>query len=91
MMLDIGRRYGVNLSEVPMVTDTLRDLEAAAAAGCPPHLVLTGRAAGLDDATLARYVEKVPATRVHRNLGAFADWLLARDHVPDSTPGALGA
>ncbi|GAB4037624.1 MAG: D-glycero-beta-D-manno-heptose 1,7-bisphosphate 7-phosphatase [Rubrivivax sp.] len=91
MMLDIGRRYGVTLSEVPMVTDTLRDLEAAAAAGCPPHLVLTGRAAGLDEATLARYVEKVPATRVHRDLGAFADWLLARDHVADSGAGALDA
>ncbi len=91
MMLDIARRYGADLSEVPMVTDTLRDLEAAAAAGCPPHLVRTGRAAGLDDATLARYVEKVPATRVHRDLGAFADWLLARDQGADSAPGALGA
>lgn len=91
MMKDIGRRYGADLSEVPMVTDTLRDLEAAAAAGCPPHLVLTGRAAALDEATLARYVAKVPATRVHKDLGAFAEWLLARDQVVDSASGALGA
>ncbi len=91
MMNDIGRRYGADLSEVPMVTDTLRDLEAAAAAGCPPHLVLTGRAAALDEATLARYVAKVPATRVHKDLGAFAEWLLARDQVVDSASGALGA
>jgi len=90
MMLDIGRRYGADLDEVPVVADTLRDLQAAAAAGCPPHLVLTGRAEGLDDATLARIVEQVPATRVHRDLPAFADWLMDRDHVADSGAGALG-
>ena len=34
MMLDIGRRYGVDLRLVPMVCDTLRDLQAAQAADC---------------------------------------------------------
>jgi D-glycero-D-manno-heptose 1,7-bisphosphate phosphatase len=91
MMKDIVRRYGIAPDEVPMVVDTLRDLQAAAAAGCPPHLVRTGRAAGLDAPTVARFVELVPATRVHRDLGAFADWLLSSAHVPDSSPGALGA
>lgn len=91
MMKDIGRRYGIALEQVPMVVDTLRDLQAAAAAGCPPHLVQTGRAAALDDATLARFVELVPASQVHRDLGAFADWLLTRDHVADSGAGALGS
>jgi D-glycero-D-manno-heptose 1,7-bisphosphate phosphatase len=76
---------------VPMLCDTLRDLQAAAAAGCPPHLVLTGRAADLDDAALARMVEQVPTTRVHRDLAAFADWLLKKDHTADSAAGALGS
>ena len=89
MMLDVGRRYGADLSQVPVVGDTLRDLQAADAAGCPPHLVLSGRAAGLDDDALARIVEQVPATRVHGDLAAFAEWLLTRDHVVDSGPGAL--
>ncbi|MBC7941679.1 MAG: D-glycero-beta-D-manno-heptose 1,7-bisphosphate 7-phosphatase, partial [Chitinophagaceae bacterium] len=40
MLLDIGRRYGTDLAAVPMVGDTLRDLQAASAAGCEPHLVL---------------------------------------------------
>ena len=31
------------LAEVPMVGDSLRDLEAAAAAGAKPCLVLTGK------------------------------------------------
>jgi D-glycero-D-manno-heptose 1,7-bisphosphate phosphatase len=29
LMLDIGRRYGIDLKQVPMVADTLRDLQAA--------------------------------------------------------------
>ena len=32
MMLEIGRRYGIALEHVPMVADTLRDLQAASAA-----------------------------------------------------------
>jgi D-glycero-D-manno-heptose 1,7-bisphosphate phosphatase len=90
MMLDIGRRYGADLTEVPMVCDTLRDLQAAAAAGCPPHLVLSGRAAELDDEALARIVLQVPQTRVHRDLAAFADWLLQRGQTVDSAAAPLG-
>ena len=91
MMLDIGHRYGCDLAGVPVVGDTLRDLQAAAAAGCPPHLVLTGRAAALDAAALARFIEQVPAARVHKDLPAFVDWLLKKDHVADSGAGALDA
>ena len=89
MMKDIGYRYGADLSHVPMVCDTLRDLQAAQAGGCQPHLVLSGRAALLDEATLLRYVEQVPATQVHRDLDAFAEFLLQRDHHPDSSSGKL--
>ena len=89
MMRDIGQRYGVDLDTVPMVGDTLRDLEAAQAAGCEPHLVLTGRAAQLDEPTLARFLQLVPAACVHRDLAAFADHLLRRDHQVDSNVGEL--
>lgn len=89
MMRDIGHRYGADLRQVPMICDTLRDLQAARAAGCEPHLVLSGRAAALDDATIARFVEQVPGTTVHTSLGAFADFMLRRDHVEDSSPGEL--
>ena len=89
MMLDIARRYTMDLGGVPMVGDTLRDLQAAQAAGCEPHLVLSGRAAGLDDETLARYVEQVPGTVVHDHLGAFADHLMRREHSADSMAGDL--
>jgi len=42
MLHEIAYRFDVDLSQVPVVGDSLRDLEAAAAAGCQPWLVLTG-------------------------------------------------
>jgi D-glycero-D-manno-heptose 1,7-bisphosphate phosphatase len=89
MLLDIGRRYGVDLDLVPMVGDTLRDLLAAQAAGCEPHLVLTGRAAGIGDGQVRHMLAQVPGARVHADLAAFADFLLERDHVADSGVGRL--
>ncbi len=89
MMKDIGMRYGVDLHHVPMVCDTLRDLQAAQAAGCEPHLVCSGRAAALDEAQWQHILQQVPQTQRHASLGAFADHLLAREHIIDSAPGAL--
>ncbi|MBK9134785.1 MAG: D-glycero-beta-D-manno-heptose 1,7-bisphosphate 7-phosphatase [Betaproteobacteria bacterium] len=89
MMRDIGLRYGVDLRHVPMVCDTLRDLQAAQAAGCEPHLVESGRATGLNPEQVAQMVEKVPGTVVHSDLGAFAEFLLRRDHIDLSTHGSL--
>lgn len=76
LMKQIGQRYGVALADVPMVCDNPRDLEAAHAAGCRPHLVRSGRAAALDDASLAEWLAVAPDTRVHADLAAFADHLL---------------
>ena len=89
MMRDIGFRYGVDLAHVPMVVDTLRDLQAAEAAGCEPHLVRSGRAAGLAPADVQQMVDKVPRTCVHADLGAFAEHLLRREHPDLSTHGSL--
>jgi D-glycero-D-manno-heptose 1,7-bisphosphate phosphatase len=90
MMLEIGRRYGVDLAQVPMAADTLRDLIAAQAAGCEPHLVLSGRAANIGDDQLHHMLAQVPGARVHADLAAFAEFLLRRDHTDDSTEGSLG-
>ena len=43
MLLEIGRRLNAPLAGVPMVGDGLRDLQAAAAVGGQPVLVLTGK------------------------------------------------
>jgi D-glycero-D-manno-heptose 1,7-bisphosphate phosphatase len=72
----ISLRFGVSLKSVASCGDSLRDVLAAAAAGCEPHLVLTGKS--------ARYLgggqpAGLPAgTLLHRDLGAFADYLLER-------------
>ena len=77
----IGLRFGVSLKGVATCGDSLRDVVAGAAAGCEPHLVLTGKSAHYLD---GGQPEGLPAgTRLHRDLGAFADFLLER-----STPVA---
>jgi D-glycero-D-manno-heptose 1,7-bisphosphate phosphatase len=79
LMLQIGERFGVNLKDVPLVGDSLRDLQAGAAAGCPTHLVRTGKCAPLDDAQVAGIVRQVPGTQVHADLGAFADAIIQQE------------
>lgn len=39
---EISKRYDISLSGVPAVGDSLRDIQAAIAAGCSPWLVSTG-------------------------------------------------
>jgi len=43
MLAEIGRRFNMELTGVPCVGDSLRDLQAAEAAGAQPILVLTGK------------------------------------------------
>jgi D-glycero-D-manno-heptose 1,7-bisphosphate phosphatase len=43
MLEEIGRRFNTPLQGVPAIGDALRDLEAAAAVGAQPMLVLTGK------------------------------------------------
>ena len=85
----VGERYGVDLKDVPCVGDSLRDVQAGAAVGCEPHLVLSGRAAHLDEAQLQHMLAAVPHSQVHRDLAGFVDHLLRRDHVVDSMAGGL--
>ena len=89
LLKDIARRYGVDLAGVPMVGDTARDLVAAQAAGCEPHLVLSGRAAGLAPEAVQALLAQVPGARAHASLAAFADHLLMRSEHADSSVGSL--
>jgi D-glycero-D-manno-heptose 1,7-bisphosphate phosphatase len=43
MLREIGVRYGVDMTGVPCIGDSLRDLMAAAAVAAQPILVLTGK------------------------------------------------
>ncbi|WHZ13153.1 MAG: Histidinol-phosphatase [Burkholderiaceae bacterium] len=90
----IRERYGVDAKDVPAAGDGLRDAQAAAAAGCEVHLLLTGQGAALRE-SLARG-EPLPAsypqgTRVHDDLPAFAAFLLAREERRQAAAAAPSA
>ena len=74
MYLDIARRYDLDLTGVPAVGDSLRDLQAAAAAGCSPWLTLTGN--GLQTIKKGGLP---PGTQVRDDLAAVVDALLQSD------------
>ena len=42
MFLQIAERFNADMKDVPVVGDSLRDLQAGVAVGCKPYLVLTG-------------------------------------------------
>ena len=67
MLLEVARRFNVALAEVYMVGDAQRDLEAAAAAGAKPVLVLTGKGPKTkSDGKMP------PGTEIFPDLAAFA-------------------
>jgi D-glycero-D-manno-heptose 1,7-bisphosphate phosphatase len=75
----IGERFGVPLRDVPVVGDSLRDLQAGAAVGCQPHFVRTGKGGRLGGAAIEALCAQVPGTRVHADLAAFAEHLIRRE------------
>ena len=92
LFVQIGERFGASLHDVPVVGDTLRDLQAGVAVGCKPHLVRTGKAAHLDALQLEALCVQVPGTRVHADLAAFAEYIIReerrdRGHSGESDTG----
>jgi D-glycero-D-manno-heptose 1,7-bisphosphate phosphatase len=88
LLLQIGERYKVDLKQVHAVGDSERDAQAAAAAGCIPHLVLTGKHAPDPSAPLPPAFP--PATQVHADLAAFANALLGETVPPPLDNAAAG-
>ena len=77
MLLEISDRLNIGLSGVPVVGDSLRDLEAAEAAGAMPVLVKTGRGRltqeKLSKGELSHTLGQTP---VYADLAAFTDAVL---------------
>jgi len=70
MLLEVARRFNVSLGDTYMVGDSLKDVQAAVAAGARPVLVLTGKGAKTQaEGSLP------PGTRVFADLAAFAEHL----------------
>ena len=72
MLLEIATRYHVELKGVPAIGDALRDLQAAAAVGARPILVMTGK--GRRTLEVGGLPEDV---RIHADLAAAVQDLLA--------------
>jgi D-glycero-D-manno-heptose 1,7-bisphosphate phosphatase len=73
----IGERFAIDLANVPTAGDSARDLQAGAAAGCEPHLVMTGKAAGYRGQGLPSGFP--PNTIVHDDLAGFAGFIVERE------------
>ena len=71
LYLQISQKFNVSLEGVPVIGDSLRDLEAARAVGAEPILVRTGK--GLRTIAAGKGLEGVP---VFENLSEAVDALL---------------
>jgi len=74
LLLELGRHYGVSLEDVPVIGDSLRDLQAAAAVGARPILVRTGNGAS----TAEQLPPELAEVEVFDDLAAVAAQLSAR-------------
>lgn len=88
LLQQIGERYGVDLSQVLVVGDSLRDMLAATAAGCKPHFVASGKHRGLDVVAIAHLLAPVPGVHVHADLAAFAEALIQSERAARSKAGS---
>lgn len=71
MLNAIAHRYDINLKGVPLIGDSLRDLQAGFVAGCLPYLVLTGKGKKThENGGLP------PGTQIYPDLAAFVSHLL---------------
>lgn len=72
LLTRLARHYNTSLDGVPVVGDSLRDLQAAASAGAVPTLVLTGNGRK----TSRELPPELGAVRTYDDLAAFAADLL---------------
>ncbi len=73
MLLDLGKRLNLNLENVPVVGDSLRDIEAARAAKAKPVLVRTGNG----QRTQQEHSKELAGVTVFDDLAAFSADLLS--------------
>lgn len=87
MLLEAMRQFRTSASDSIMIGDDLRDIEAAARAGCRRTLVRTGKGARTQSRGLPSHLLPVA---VHDDLPAAADAILGRKRITgegEPTPG----
>ena len=78
LLLQLSRKYGVPLDNVPVVGDSLRDIEAALAVGAKPVLVRTGNG----DKTASQLAERNLSVDTFADLGEVVDALVGQSGTP---------
>lgn len=73
---EIAQQFNANLHNVPVVGDSLRDLQAAIACGCKPLLVRTGKGAACELLLLEPANAALRDVRVFNDLASIVDYLL---------------
>ncbi len=77
LLKDIAKRFGTSLESVPLVGDSLRDLQAGADLGCDLWLVKTGKGERALAAAKTDPAKALPAgTHIAKNLFEVVDQLL---------------
>lgn len=82
LMLAMARRFGVSLERVPVIGDSLRDLEAAASVGASPILVRSGN--GIT--TAEQLPVALAGTPIVDDLMAATQHILGQGSKHDATP-----
>lgn len=72
MYLDIAKRYNIDLTEVTVVGDSLRDLQAAIAVNAKPILVKTGKGEG----TIKNHAKEISGIPVYDSLADYTNSIL---------------
>lgn len=82
MFQEIMERFELRLKGVPVIGDSLRDLQAGYVLGCTPYLVLTGKGT-----TTRAKGGLPPGTRIFPDLAAVVDHLLRAAGEPERPSG----
>ncbi|MEJ2456332.1 MAG: D-glycero-beta-D-manno-heptose 1,7-bisphosphate 7-phosphatase [Candidatus Thiodiazotropha sp.] len=77
LYLEIARRVGQSLKEVPVIGDSFRDLQAAEAVEARPILVRTGKG----ERTIRQHADEIAHMTVYDDLASAVDMLLIENGV----------
>ena len=73
LLRDIGMRYQINLTGIPVIGDSLRDIQSAQSVGAKPILVRTGKG----ERTLIKHGAELANVPVYKDLAAAVTALLS--------------
>jgi len=69
---DIAERLRIDIAEIPMIGDSLKDIQVATAVGASPLLVLTGKG----QVTIEQHRDDLTGVPIHKDLFTAVDALL---------------